>query len=427
MAIVFMAMTEITYQITTEDIASKSLRVTVPVDALTETERRTAREYARNVRLPGFRKGSAPEAVVRRRFAAEIRRHVVEEAMRQGYQKILEETGIQPIADPQVRNVSMEDGQPLGFDVTIEIRPELTLATTGGFALTRTVAAVTPEVIQAQLDQLRESRAAWEPIEGERPSPGQLVSVTVADLVDGKVADESAPHELVLGEGRALPALEEEIMTLLPGETKDTDLRYPDDHPEEARRGSSRPVRITMHSAKRKILPPLDDAFAREIGDGAFADLAALEAAVQSDLAAEASRTADQGLHDQVIDRIAEANAVPAPDGLTHRLMHAYADAYRVPPEQLGAFESSFRPIAERQVRRELILDAVAAAQNLRAAEADIDARVAEMAASRGVEAGKLYASLQQNNRLAELERSLTEERTLAWLLSQSTVTEVTT
>ncbi len=419
-------MTEITYQITAEDIASKSLRVTVPVEILTETERQTTREYARSASLPGFRKGSAPEAVIRRRFATEIRQHVVEESMRRGYQKVLEETGIRPIADPQVRNVSIEDGQPLGFDVIIEIRPELTLATTGGFALSRTLAAVTPDVVQAQLDQLRESRAAWEPIEGERPSPGQLVSVTVADLVDGAVTEERAPHELVLGEGQALPALEEQIMTLVPGETKDTELHYPEDSPDEARRGTSRSVRITLHGAKRKILPPLDDAFAREIGDGAFADLAALEEAVQADLTAEATRTAEQGVRDELIERIAEANTVPAPDGLTHRLMHAYAEAYRIPPEQFAAFESSFRPIAERQVRRELILDAVATAQNLRATEADIDARVAEMAAARGVETGKLYASLQQSNRLADLERSLTEDRTFAWLLSQSTVTEVT-
>jgi FKBP-type peptidyl-prolyl cis-trans isomerase (trigger factor) len=107
-----------------------------------------------------------------------------------------------------------------------------------------------------------------------------------------------------------------------------------------------------------------------------------------------------------------------------HRLMHAYAESYRIPAEQFATFEQSFEPIAAAQVRRELVLDAVAAAQKLRASEADLDERVASLAAARGMEPGKLYATLQEQKRLGELEHSITEEKVVQWLLSQSTVTE---
>jgi trigger factor len=270
---------------------------------------------------------------------------------------------------------------------------------------------------------LREEKAAWEPVEGQQPKDGQLVNVTVTTIEDGQVADATAqPYEFVMGQGRAIPALEEQIMTLSPGETRDADLRYPEDHPDPARQGTTRQVRITLHGAKTQVLPPLDDAFAREIGD--FEDVAALQAVVRTDLEREASRTSENQLREELVTKLAEANGVPAPHSLTHRLMHAYAEAYRVDPGQMEAFEQSFQPVAEAQVRRELIIEAVATAQNLQATEGDLDRKVSELAATRGVDAGKLYASLQQGNRLAELERSLTEDRVFEWLLQQSTVTE---
>ena len=122
----------------------------------------------------------------------------------------------------------------------------------------------------------------------------------------------------------------------------------------------------------------------------------------------------------------AQANGIKAPESLVHRLMHGYAEIYRVPPEQLPVFEQQFHEIAETQVKRDLVLDAVLEQQGLRATEAEIDDRVQAMAAARGVSAGELYASLQKSNRLAELERGLTEEKAYQFLLGQSTVDEAT-
>ena len=213
-------------------------------------------------------------------------------------------------------------------------------------------------------------------------------------------------------------------MTLLPGESADAEVRFPDDHPDEAKRGQSRQVRVTLHEVKRKELPPLDDAFAREVGD--FDGLAALRTAIRQDLEREAGREADAQVRQALVAQIVEANRVEAPASLVHRLMHGYAEMYRIPPDQSAPFERQFQPIAEAQVRRDLVLDAVVEQQGLRATESEIDERVARMAEARGVPAGQLYGSLQKANRLAELERSITEEKVFAFLLQQSTVDEVT-
>lgn len=211
-------------------------------------------------------------------------------------------------------------------------------------------------------------------------------------------------------------------MSLKPGESRETDIRFADDHPDAARRGQSRKVRVAVQEVKVQDLPTLDDAFAREAGD--FETVAALRAAVRDDLAADARREADARLRDELIRQLAEANQVPAPESLVHRVLHGYASAYGIPEEQLPTFEAQFRPIAEAQVRRDLILDAAVKTHGLRATEAEIDERVARLAGARGMEPGQLYASLQKHNRLTELEHAVTEAKVFTHLLAQSTVDE---
>ncbi len=415
-------MSQITVEKTAEDSASKSLRVTVPVDRVQEAEAKALKYYVKRARLPGFRPGKAPEGVVRKRFGDAIRQSVLEEVIREGWETAQSSQSLKPVTDPSIRNLKFEDGAPIEFDLLVEVRPELKLERTGGFRVERRVAAVTDSAVEEQLARLQEQKAAWIPVEGEKPAPGRMVRVEVAQL-DESGAGAAQPYDLVLGQNQAIPELEERIMGLLPGEQADAEVRFPDDHPDESRRGQTRRVRITLHDVKRQELPALDDAFAREVGD--FENLEGLRAAVRQDLEREAAREADAQVRQALVQQIVEANGVQAPESLVHRLMHGYAEIYGVPQEQLAQFEQQFHQIAEAQVRRDLVLDAVVEAGGLRATEAELDARVAELAAARGVPTGELYGSLQKANRLPELERAITEEKAYAHLLQQSTIDEV--
>jgi trigger factor len=249
-----------------------------------------------------------------------------------------------------------------------------------------------------------------------------MVRVEVAPVENG-VAGAAQPHDLVLGENQAIPELEERIMSLLPGESTEAEVRFPDDHADESRRGQARQVRIALHEVKRQELPPLDDALAREAGD--FESLDALRAAIRSDLEREASREADGEVRQQLLSQIVEANRVEAPHSLVHRLIHGYAEMYKVPEEQLPGFEQQFHQIAETQVKRDLVLDALVETHGLRATEAELDARINGIAEARGAPAGQVYASLQKANRLQELERSITEGKVFDFLIKQSTIEEV--
>src|SRR5690606_5419865 len=363
------------------------------------------------------------EAVARKRFTDAIRQSVLEEVLRESWETARTSESLEPIAEPSVRNLRFEEGSPIEFELLVEVRPEISLERTEGFKLVRQNLAVGDAAVDEQLETMRDQKAAWIPVENERPAPGHLVQIEVTPVEDGKDGQTQA-YPLVLGEGRAVPDLEEQVMSLVPGEVAEADIRFPDDHPDASRRGQVRHVRIRLLEVKRKELPPLDDAFAREAGE--FDLLVALRAAVREDLERDAARESDARVRDVLIRQIAEVIAVPAPDSLVHRVMHGYAHAYGIPDEQLPTFEAQFHSIAESHVRRDLILDAVVRQNDLKATEADLDDRVAEMARGRDLDAGQVYAQLQKSNRLSRLERASTEEKTFPWLLSMSTVDEVT-
>ncbi len=396
-----------------------SLAVTVPPESVRAAEERATRAYQQRARLPGFRPGKAPAAVVKKKFAEDIRQQALQELVQESWRAAVEQEKLKPIADPHIHNLKWEEGAPVTFELHVEVKPELKLERLGGFRLTRTAPAVTEAQVDAQLNELREQRAPWTPVLGEKPKSKDLVHVTIATR-EGTDAKDPQPYQLVLGEGRAIPDVEERIMGLVPGETVDATVRFPDDFAEEAKRGQTRDVRITLQEVKQQQLAELDDAFAREVGD--FESLAALRQAVTEDLRKEAERDADAKVRAELIEQIVSANTVTAPRPLVERALYVYAQAYGVPEERWPKFAEEFRPVAEAQVRRDLVLDHVMDAQQLRATEAELDQRIQELAERRGMAPGQLYASLEKAKRLRDVERSITEEKVFAFLLSQSTV-----
>ncbi|HKW42348.1 MAG TPA: trigger factor [Gemmatimonadales bacterium] len=414
-------MPDILIKKTNEEPGAASLAVTVPVEQVHEAEARATSDYQRRARLPGFRKGKAPAALVKKQFADDIRQQALQDLIRESWKAALAQEALKPIADPHIHNLKWDavTGGPVTFEFHVELKPELKLDRLGHFQFKRVVPKVTEDHVLAQLNELREQKAPWTPVAGEKPQPKDLVHVTLATR-EGETVKDAQPHEFVLGEGRAIPAVEERIMQLRPGETVDATVRFPDDFADESKRGQSRDVRITLHEVKRQQLAELDDAFAREVGD--FDSLESLRRAVREDLEREAAREADAQLRRDLIEQIVQANRVVAPRPLVERVLSAYAQAYGIPQERWADFAREFQPVAEAQVRRDLILDWVVEHHNLHVTEVELQQKLEELAARRGMPAGELRASLEKAKRLRDLERGLTEEKVFAFLLPQSTV-----
>jgi trigger factor len=255
-------------------------------------------------------------------------------------------------------------------------------------------------------------------VEG-KPMPGDMVNVEIS-TGDEATGGEARSYPLVLGAGQAIAGIEELIMEAAPGETVERPVKWPDDFPDESQRGQTKTVRVKLQDVKRKSAPALDDAFAREVGD--FDSLAALETVVRADLEEHAKRDVEAEVRQKLIDEIIGANPFDVPPRWVNQLVDAYAQAYQVPEEERGKFASEFRAMAERQVRRDLVVETIADREGLAATEADIDDKVTETATKRGMDPGQVYASLQKAGRLKEIERGVTEDKVFTWLLERNTV-----
>jgi len=408
-------------EITTKksDGVARHLEVKVPAQTVADAEDKAARRYASKLRLPGFRPGKAPAAIIRKRFGPAIREEALNSLLNEAYKEVLEREKIQPAGQPRVEHVHFDEGQPLTFELHVEVRPEIVLARTTGFRVQRNRRAVTDDQVHDQLEHLRDQRATWTPVD-EKPLPGDLVSVELSTADESGAMPEPKQYQIVLGAGQAIAGVEEVIMEAAPGETLERPVKWPDDFPDETERGKTKAVRVKLVDVKRKQVPELDDAFAREVGD--FDSLDALNKTVREDLDRHADRDADADVRQKLVDEIISANPFDVPKSWVDQMVEAYIEAYQVPEEERDRFRGEFRAVAERQVRRDLVIETIADKQSLRASESDIDARVAEVAERRNADPGQVYASLQKAGRIRELERSITEDRVFAWLIEQNII-----
>ncbi len=397
----------------------RAVAVTVPAAEIAAAEEKTTRRYASSVRLPGFRVGKAPTAVVKKRFADAIRNEAIESIVREAYKEIVEKDEVQIASQPHVHDLKFEEGQPLTFEFHYEVRPTIDLVRTEGFRIEKTKVALTEEQFEEQLQQLREEKAAWAPVE-DKPIEGDMIRASLAVADDDGVIGEQREVPFVLGDKKAIPGIEELIMEAKPGETIERPVRWPDDFPDESQRGISKVVRMTLNDVKRKSLPALDDAFAREMGD--FDSVDALKAAVRDDMAKYLERESDAEVRQKLIDAVLEANPFDVPQSWVKQLIKNYAESYSVGEDQSEQFEAEFRTIAEKQIKRDLIVETLSEREKLAATEKDIDDRITEQAEARKVSPGELYSAFEKSGRLKELERSLTEEKTFAWLIARNEI-----
>jgi trigger factor len=398
------------------------LGVTVPLETVKAAEEKATKRYASAARMPGFRPGKAPIHLIKKAYAEQIRSEALESMVQDAWKQALDQEKLEPIAQPHVHDLKFEDGQPVTFEIHLEVRPTIVIETTSGFTVSRPSEVVTETMVDEQLDTLREQRSVLTPVE-DKPQPGDQVKVQIASQEDGAEMPEQREYPLELGKGQAIPGIEELIMEAMPGETVERPVRWPDDFPDEAQRGKSKLTRVTLVEVKRKQLPTLDDAFAGELGD--FETVAALRDAVTKDMGEHVKREADSAVREQLLDQVIAANPFEIPNAWVQQVMGAYMQMYQVPENMQERFAGEFRPMAERQVRRDVVIETIAEKEGLTATTSDVDDKVAEMAAARGVEVSQLYVQLEKGGRLKELERGITDEKVFNWLIARNTVNQV--
>jgi trigger factor len=403
----------------------RRMNVTVPADFVREEELRAARNLASRANLKGFRRGRVPTRMIEGRFKGTLRQEALDRLIGDAYRQALRAQELRPISEGQIEDVRYEPEADLTFSVTFEVEPKVELEKLGGFVVERPTPTIEDQHVDDVLERIREQAGVWKPVEEGTPTDKDQVSVSIARL-SGEEGDEpeARDYDIVLGQGDAIPAIEDAIRTLEPGQTADFDVAFPDDFPDESRRGHSERVRITLSARKEMELPDLDDDLARQVGE--FGTLEELKAQIREDLLEDAEKQAESVVRGRLLDALLEANPFEVPvsmiDGYADSLIGDQKDG--IDPERLAEVRERLRPEAERVVQRILLIEQVADSQSLRATEDEIDARVEDIAEKNDTDPSKVYAELQKSGRLEALERELTERKVFDFLQSQSEIIE---
>lgn len=403
----------------------RTVKVAVPADVVDAERVAVVRKYASRVKLRGFRKGRVPTGVVLQRYGRVIEEETVETSVKKACDAAITANELHPVSDVEVKDLSFKPGESISFEASFDVRPEVPLGRLGGFRVERPRVAVPDGAAGEILEGLRKDHAAWRTEESGTPVAGDSVTVllTRLDEADTEPGDSSRQYDIVLGEGQALPDIEDAIGTLEPGGAGEFEVGFPDDFADEARRGQRHRLRIELVARQVPVLPELDDAFARTVGD--FEDLAALRARVEEDLERDAGARAEAELRDRLLHMVVEANDFEVPDSMVEGYTDAViGDANGVDPEKLDELRKELRPSAEMAVKRDLLTAHIVDEHDLRATAEEVGARVEELARQSNQSPGRLRARLKKSGGLRNIERTLTEARLFEFLKGRSEITE---
>lgn len=401
----------------------RRLSVTVPAALVAEEERKAAAKLASRVNMKGFRKGHVPKNMVASRFGGSLRQEALDRLINDAYRQALASEDLRPISEGELEDVSYEPQADLSFSISFDVQPRIELARLGGFVVERPAARITDEHVDEVLKNIQQQQGVWKPEEDGNAKDGDLVSVRIRRLDGEDASAEGKDYEFPLGENQAIPEVEAAIKSLAPGGSGEFSVTFPDDFPDESRRGSVEKVEITLLGRKVMDLPAIDDALARQAGD--FDSLEVLRTRIHEDLIKDAADQAEGVVRGRLLDMLVEANPFEVPRSMVERYSDSIlGDQKNIPAERVEEIKENIRPEAERAVKRLLVLDRVAQTQGLDATEGDIDERIEEIAAKSDATPEKVYAGFQKAGRLEALEREITERKVFEFLKGQSEITE---
>jgi trigger factor len=302
------------------------------------------------------------------------------------------------------------------------VQPKIELSRLSGFKVERPPIEALDDKLEEVLVRLREERGTWQPLDGGRPEDGELVGVEIQRIEDGE-AGEVQPYQFILGQGDAIPDIEEAIKSLDVEGSGEFVVRFPDDSPNEERRGQEEQLLVKLDSRQRLEVPELNADFVKSLGD--FESVDDLIEKIRADLEKEAQEQAESVVRGKLLDAILEANPFTVPVSMVDRYVESVlGNPEGVAPEKLAEAKEQISPQAEHTVKRILAIDRLSEIQDLRATEEELDSRIEEISEKSGDTPAQVYANLQKNERLEALEREITERKVFDFLKDQSEITE---
>ncbi len=418
---------------TIEDISTvrKKLHIQISTDAIAQEMVKAVADAAKKAKIPGFRPGKAPKAVVERHYATEIESEVMNKLISTSYLQALQEHHLNPVDVPNITNISPFDKDaPLNFTAVVEVRPNIELGTYDGIEVKEESVTVTDEEVDQTIDRLREMYAQLEVIEGRPLEKNDTAIIDFEGFREGKPIEgaKAADYMLALGSNSLIPGFEDKLAGMNRGETREIKVTFPADYNSKDLAGKDATFSVSLKEIKKKVLPELNDEFAKDIGHNA--SVAELKEGIKKDIEYRKKNDQASAQREALLSKLVDAHSFDVPPGMVERELQSMARSQATRMARQGVdvntfdfakFQAENKELAEKRVKGILLLDVIAEKEKIEVTDQEVNSALAVMARSANQTVDsvkKYYESL--DGGLDNLRASLAREKTLGLLLSRA-------
>jgi trigger factor len=405
-----------------ESSVRKALTFEIEAEVVEKEIEARAREYARKVKLPGFRPGKTPPDVIKRRFRSQVLEDVAEAMVNRVVFEELEGRGLRPLASPKVTDLKIEERQPMTFRAVFETLPLIELPEYRGLTATGRTPSIGEDDIQREVDGLRENAARFDPVEGRPSAEGDFVVIDLLWRPEGGGQggrDENAMIEV--GSADNHKDFNAGLIGLEPGRTREVLVGYGAEDAPRSLAGKTVRYTVTLKAIKAKVLPAADDEFAKDLD---FDDLASLRDDLRRRLLAAEERTIDREVKQALVDALVDRTSFEVPEALVERHMNARTEGAArgmalqgVDPTKVGmdwrGYRESQREESVKAAKADILLDEIARREGIEVSDAEMDAEIARIAARLRKSKESVRLSMEKDGDLAALRARIREEKCL--------------
>ncbi|MDG5786898.1 trigger factor [Evansella sp. AB-P1] len=395
------------------------------------------KKVVQKVNIPGFRKGKVPRKMFEQRFGVEsLYQDALDILLPQAYSEAIEESGIEPVDRPDIDVDQMEKGENLIFKATVTVKPEVKLGEYKGLEVKASDTTVTDEDVEGELKQLQERQADLVVVEDGEVATGDTVVMDFEGFVDGEAFEggQAENYSLEIGSGQFIPGFEDQLVGKKAGEDIEVNVEFPADYHSEELAGKPALFKVKIHDIKRKELPELDDEFAKDVNEE-VETLEELKTNLREKLQTSKDQEADAVKRESLVEKAAENAEIDVPEAMvtteTDRMLQEFGQRlqsqgmsmemyYQFAQTDEEGMKAQFHDDAEKRVRINLTLEAIAEAENIEIADEDVEGEINEMAETYQRSADEIKQILAMQGGVDTLKNDMKVRKAIDLLLEES-------
>ena len=415
----------------------KKVSVEIPEDQVSQEINSFYMDLGKKAKIKGFRPGKVPRNILERYFKDYVKAEVIQKLIQETYPQALSETNLQPVSPPMIDPGEFEGGKSFQYSVVIEVKPDIKLEGYTGLKIEGKKEEVKDEEIEDRLKALQNLHANLKTVSDVRAiRMGDYVIIDYEASLDGKPLEggKAIDFTVEVGSGQFIPAFEEKLIGIKSEGESDIEVSFPGDYGYQKWAGKTISFHVKIKEIKEKILPPLDDEFAKDLGD--YSSFEELKTKLRGEIEKEKELALERQLKDQMLDQLIAANPFEVPGSLVEEQtktlvsdMKLRLAAQGLELKNLGLTEEKlqedYKAMAEKQVRTFLILEKIAGQEGISVTDEEADNRLREISEGMRQKFDMVKRYYEKNGLLPEVKMGIIRDKTLNFLLEKASLNSI--